>query len=136
MTGDRADRTAAALGAGWPIVVVRAGAVLVTAQVLAQAALAGGFVSGQIRWLDLHSLNGILLFVSSGLLVAATVLLFRPGRGPWWPIAFTTSVWLLIAGQATAGFAKLIGLHIPLGVAVMGLISSFTVWACAHRAHR
>ncbi|GLY94271.1 hypothetical protein [Actinoplanes sp. NBRC 103695] len=123
-------------GARWPIGVLRAVSVLVLIQVLLQAALAGGFVTGQVSLLGLHSANGTLLFLTSGLLVVGAVLLVRPGRGPWWPIVVATSVWLLITFQAGIGFARLIGLHIPIGVALMGLISGFTWWACAYRTRR
>jgi hypothetical protein len=123
-------------GARWPIGVLRAVSVLVLVQVLLQAALAGGFITGQVSLLGLHSANGILLFLTSGLLVVVAVLLVRPGRGPWWPIVLTTALWLLIAVQAGIGFARLVGLHIPIGVALMGMISAFTWWTCAYRAPR
>jgi hypothetical protein len=123
-------------GARWPIGVLRAVSVLVLVQVLLQAALAGGFITGQVSLLGLHSANGILLFLTSGLLVVVAVLLVRPGRGPWWPIVLTTALWFLIAVQAGIGFARLVGLHIPIGVALMGLISAFTWWTCAYRAPR
>lgn len=123
-------------GARWPIGVLRAVSVLVLIQVLLQAALAGGFVTGQVSLLGLHSANGILLFITSGLLVVGAVLLVRPGRGPWWPIVLTTAVWFLVAFQSGIGFARMIGLHIPIGVALMGLISGFTWWTCAYRTRR
>ena len=122
-------------GARWPIGVLRAVSVLVLVQVLLQAALAGGFITGQVSLLGLHSANGILLFLTSGLLVVVAVLLVRPGRGPWWPIVFSIVIWWLIALQVGFGFARQVGLHIPVGVAIMSLISGFTWWSCSYRAN-
>jgi hypothetical protein len=122
--------------ASWPIGVFRGLSFLVLLQVLLQAALAGGFITGQVSLLGLHSANGITLFVTTGLLVVGSILVVRPGRGPWWPIVFTTALWFLIAVQDWFGFARLIGLHIPIGVALMGLISGLAWWSCAYRTRR
>jgi hypothetical protein len=122
--------------AAWPIGVLRGLSFLVLLQVLLQAVLAGGFITGEVSLLGLHSANGILLFVTSGLLVGGSVLLVRPGRGPWWPIVLTSVLWLLITAQDMFGFTRMIGLHIPVGVALMGLISGFAWWASMYRTHR
>ena len=98
-------------------------------QVLVQAALAGGFVTDDVALLGLHSANGILLVLTTAALLPATVLLLRPGRGPWWPIAFSVVLWWLVAVQVGFGFARQVGLHIPVGVAIMGLVGGFTGWA-------
>lgn len=112
---------------------VRSLALVLVVQVVLQAALAGGFITGRLTFLDLHSANGILLVLTSGALLPATVLLVRPGRGPWWPVAFSVVFWWLVAIQVGFGFARLVGLHIPIGMAVMGLISGFAWWSCAYR---
>jgi hypothetical protein len=117
----------------WPIAVVRVLAVVIMVQVLTQAALAGGFITGNVGLLGLHSANAILLVLTSGALLPAAILLLRPGRGPWWPIVFSIVLWLAITTQAGFGFARQIGLHIPLGMAIMGLIAAFTWWAFSHR---
>ena len=108
-------------------------AVVLLVQILLQAALAGAFVSGDVGLLGLHTLNGILLVLTSAALLPAAVLVVRPGRGPWWPIAFSVVFWFLIATQVGFGFARRVGLHIPLGMAVFGMICGFTWWAFARR---
>jgi hypothetical protein len=107
--------------------------VIILLQVLTQAALAGGFITGNVNLLGLHSANGILLVLTAGALLPASIFLVRPGRGPWWPIAFSVAIWWLIAVQVGFGFARLVGLHIPIGVAIMSLISGFTWWSFAYR---
>lgn len=121
-------------GARWPLGLLRVLSVVVLVQVLTQAALAGGFVTGDVSLLGWHSANGILLFLTSGLLVVAAVLLVRPGRGPWWPIVLTVAIWWLVVLQVGFGFARLVGLHIPLGVALTGLLGGFTWWTFSQRA--
>jgi hypothetical protein len=86
-----------------------------------------------VSLLGLHSANGIFLVLTSTALPVLTVLLVRPGRGPWWPIVFSVALWFLIAVQVGFGFARLIGLHIPIGVTIMGLISGFTWWSMLYR---
>jgi hypothetical protein len=125
--------TAVRLTPRWPIVAVRALSVVVLLQVLVQAALAGGFVTGDVGLLDLHSVNGILLVLTTAALLPAAVLLLRPGRGPWWPIAFSVVLWWLVAVQVGFGFARQVGLHIPLGVTIMSLVSGFTWWSFLYR---
>lgn len=120
----------------WPIVAVRGLSAVVLVQVLVQAGLAGGFVTGDVGLLGLHSANGILLVLTTAALLPAAVLLLRPGRGPWWPIVFSVVLWWLVAVQVGFGFARQVGLHIPLGVAVMGLVSGFTWWAFGYRGAR
>jgi hypothetical protein len=120
----------------WPIITIRAISVLVLLQVLIQAGLAGGFVTGDVGLLGLHSANAVLLVLTSGALLPATILLVRPGRGPWWPIVVSIVLWWAIVFQVGLGFARLVGLHIPIGVAIMGLIAAFTWWAFGFRPGR
>lgn len=111
-------------------------AVLILVQVFLQAALAGAFITGDVGLLGLHSANGILLVLTTAALLPATILLLRPGRGPWWPIAFSIVLWWLVAAQVGFGFGRQVGLHIPLGVAIMSLISGFTWWSVLSREAR
>lgn len=117
----------------WPIAVIRSLTLIVLLQVLIQAALAGGFVTGHVSLLGLHSANAILLVLTSAALLPATILLVGSGRGPSWPIAFSALLWVAILLQAGLGFARLVGLHIPLGMAVMGLTAVLNWWAFAYR---
>jgi hypothetical protein len=121
-------------GRRWPIALVRILAIVMLLQVFAQAALAGGFITGNVDLLGLHSANAILLALASMVLTGTTILLVRPGRGPWWPIPFSVLLFTLIVLQTGFGYARQVGLHIPMGVAIMGLTAAFTWWSCAYRA--
>jgi hypothetical protein len=113
--------------------MVRVLAVLIVLQVVTQAALAGGFITGRLSMLGLHSANGIFLVLTTTALLPATIFLVRPGRGPRWPIIFSVVLWWLVAVQVGFGFARLVGLHIPIGVTIMGLTSGFMWWAFLYR---
>ncbi|WP_369255471.1 hypothetical protein [Streptomyces sp. R35] len=84
-----------------------------------QAVLAGQFLSGSYDALRWHqygaTLTDALLFCA--LVVGA--LLRRHGKGKLWP--FLAALTLLLANQAQngAGAARLLSLHIPLGVAMI-----------------
>jgi hypothetical protein len=120
-------------GPRWPVQVIRVIAVVLLVQVLLQAGLAGAFISGDITLLGLHSANGVLLELTSGTLIPAAVLLLRPGRGPGWPIIFSVVLWFLISAQIGIGFTRRIGMHIPLGVAIFGMVCGLTWWAFNYR---
>ncbi|MEU4158714.1 hypothetical protein [Actinoplanes sp. NPDC026670] len=117
----------------WPVALVRVFAIITLLQVLLQAALAGGFISGHIGYLTAHSLNGSLLTVTVMFLGISTILLFRPGRGPWWPILLSVVLWWMVAIQIGIGFARLVGFHIPLGAAILALTGAFAWWSISYR---
>ena len=106
---------------------LRAIVLLHAALVLTQAALAGQFLAGHGAWLRVHETNaGIIQLVGLVQLVVA-VLLWRPGRGPGWPAL--ASLALLVAEELQIGFgyARVLALHVPLGVAIFGLTVALLV---------
>jgi hypothetical protein len=120
----------------WPVALVRIFAIITLLQVLSQAALAGGFISGRIGYLTAHSVNGSVLVLTVMGLGLSTVLLFRPGRGPWWPILITVVLWWMVAVQVGLGFARVVGFHIPLGAAILALTGAFAWWSFSYRPRR
>ena len=101
--------------------LLRVSAALVAALVLAQSVLAGLFVTGDVGMLSLHSATASLLAALAFLQVVAAVLVWRPGRGPAWPIWASVMFFLLIEAQSAAGYARALALHIPMGVLMFGL---------------
>jgi hypothetical protein len=94
-----------------------------------QAVFAGQFLDGTFGSLHTHRENatyaGICVLISA----VAAVLVRWPGRGPWWPIVASLGIFALIAVQIMLGFARAIALHVPLGVATIGLAAALAVWA-------
>jgi hypothetical protein len=92
--------------------------------VFAQAVFAGLFLDGNAAWRQWHAVNGMLLIPLLALLaVVLAVLLWRSG-GPGW-IALASLVLLLaIVVQNTMGQTSQVAVHVPLGVAILGLIGA------------
>jgi hypothetical protein len=92
--------------------------------VFAQAVFAGLFLDGNAAWRQWHAVNGMVLIPLLALLaVVLAVLLWRSG-GPGW-IALASLVLLLaIVVQNTMGQTSQVAVHVPLGVAILGLIGA------------
>ncbi|UBU15981.1 hypothetical protein [Nonomuraea gerenzanensis] len=99
------------------------------AGVLAQAALAGLFVTGDVDLLTWHRNNGGVTHSLLYLQLVASVLLWRPGGGAWWPAVAGVGLVLLETVQVVLGQNRVIAGHFPLGMAIFGLSAVFTAWA-------
>jgi hypothetical protein len=101
---------------------------LLAAAVFAQVVLAGLFLDGGDAWRAWHAVNGVLVLPLLALIqVGLAVLVWRRGRGPGWlPV---TSVGLLLAllVQSALGMTSQVAAHVPLGVAIFGLIGTLLV---------
>jgi hypothetical protein len=100
-----------------------------TALVIAQPLLAGAFLNGDLEAMKVHGPNGdAIAFTALLLVVPAAVLFWRPGRGPAWPAICAPVLFLAEGAQMSLGWAHQLGLHIPLGVAIVGLVVATEVW--------
>ena len=103
---------------------------LLALAVFAQAILAGLFLDGGDSWRDWHAINGMLVLPLLALTQALlAVLVWRGGRAPGWlPIA---SLGLLVAllVQNVMGRTSQVAVHVPLGLAIFGLIATLLVRA-------
>lgn len=63
---------------------------------------------------------GVIQWIGYLALLVA-ILWWRPGRGPAWPIAVAAVSLVAIAAQIVVGFARLLQVHIPLGVSIFGV---------------
>lgn len=116
-------------GAGWVYwpfrVMVSAAAVLL----FNQAVFAGQFLSGTFGALHTHRDNA----TAAGIVVLAAALaaipIRWPGRGPSWPILACLGLFGLIALQMRLGFARVLTVHVPLGVAIIVLAVLLVSWA-------
>lgn len=109
--------------------VLRWTAVVHSLLMLVQPVLAGIYLSGEVDALATHRDNAIMTVTGVGViqLVAAIVYVWK-GRGPWWALNATIAVVLLTEVQIAVGFARLVAVHIPLGVAVITAQILLTVW--------
>ena len=100
-------------------VVLRLLAVLV----FAQAVFAGQFLDGNEAWRDWHASNGMLVIPLLALVeVVLAVLVWRSGRGPGWIALASVGLLLAILVQGGMGRTSRLAVHVPLGVAILGLV--------------
>ena len=104
-----------------------------TAAVVAQPLLAGRYLSGDVDAMGAHSLNGTMLPLLSMLQIVAAVLFWRPGRGPFWPIPASVALFVAEGVQIGMGYSRTLGVHIPLGVAIVTTTVGLFVWSLAWR---
>lgn len=115
-------------GSRWPWWLLR---LLFTGQALAtflQPVFAGRFLAGDFGALDAHRATADLVFGLSIGQLAVVALVWRLGRAPARLMLFAI---LLAAGiylQLHAGFSRDLGLHIPLGVLIVGVTGWLLVW--------
>ena len=109
---------------GWPL---RSVAVLHLFGVLAQAVFAGLFVTGDVDMLAWHRTNGGFTHVTLYLQLVASILLWRPARGPAWPALAAAGLVAAETLQVVAGQERVLAVHFPLGMAVFGATTVLTV---------
>ena len=98
---------------------------LLAVSVLAQAVLAGLFLDGNDAWRDWHAANGMVLLPLLALVqVVLAILVWRPTRGPGWPAIASVGLLVAILLQITMGQAGQLAVHVPLGVAIFGLVGT------------
>ena len=113
----------------WPIGVFRLTTSAAAVLAFNQAVFAGQFLSGTYAALRLHRdmANAVVALVAASIIAA--VLWRRVGRGPRWPIPATIALFVLTAFQTYLGYSLQLAVHIPLGVAVILLLTALTVTA-------
>lgn len=118
---------------GWAVWLFRILVLLTAVLVFLQPISAGLFVTGDVGMLGLHSAGHIFISLALMLQIVAGILVWRPGRGPSWPIWTTLGLFFLIEIQAGFGFARMLALHIPLGVLTFGLAVAMLIAAWSPR---
>ncbi|MGW1106819.1 hypothetical protein [Streptomyces sp. NPDC002540] len=113
----------------WPLHLLRTAAVLVLLDTLAQAALAGLFVTGDLDLLTWHSANANALAALTLIQAAAALLVRWRLAGPLWPIGASVLLAVLVGAQQALGEARILAGHLPLGMTIFGLATALTYWA-------
>lgn len=94
-----------------------------------QSILAGMYLSGDLDAMELHGAFGSGLTALTMLQGVAAILFFFPGRGPWWPVLVTILLFFVEGLQVGMGYARTLGLHIPLGVAIIVVTIGMFWWS-------
>lgn len=128
MTGDATPTVP-----GWVVWLLRLTVLLFAGLVLLQAVLAALFVTGDVGLLEAHGINAGFVTTVAFLQLVAAILVWRPGRGAAWPIWASVATFLLVEAQLAAGYARVIALHIPMGVTLFGVATALLVGVCSPR---
>ena len=98
---------------------------LLAVSLLAQVIFAGLFLDGHHAWRDWHAANGMVLVPLLALIqVVLAVVVWRPGRGPGWPAVASVGLLVAVVLQNVMGQAGLLAVHVPLGVAIVGVVGT------------
>lgn len=99
-----------------------------------QPIMAGSYLSGNVDAIAVHGAVGSSLIFVGMVQVVVAALAAWPGGGPWWPVPATLALVVAEVVQVSAGYARTLGLHIPLGVAIVGSTVAMFVWSLTRRA--
>src|SRR4051794_7302935 len=118
-----------ARGTPWPRWVFRVVVSVEAALAVGQPVLAGGFLSGHYPMLAWHAANATATGLTAIAMIAAGVLLWRPGRGPLWPALASAALFGLEAVQIVLGYGRVLAVHLPLGVTIIACLALLLAWA-------
>jgi heme A synthase len=113
----------------WSRWLFRGMATVATVMLFDQAVLAGQFLAGSYNSLRYHRENATYAGLSVVACLIAAVLLRWKRHGPGWPIVAYTGLFGLVALQIAVGFARLLSLHVPLGVAIILIAAALAAWS-------
>lgn len=103
------------------------------ALVVAQPFLAGMFLSGLVDAIQVHGIIGSTLPALGLLQIIAAVLLWRPGRGPLWPLQISSVLFFAEGFQVLMGYTGALAMHLPLGVAIVASTVAMFIWSLVWR---
>jgi hypothetical protein len=111
--------------------VFRVAITLAAAVYLFQAVSAGQFLDGDYAFLGIHQLGTTVADALMFVALVSTGCLKWVARGPVTPFLAVLATMAVSQGQAAAGAARLIWLHVPLGVVLIGLAGALAwgAWA-------
>ncbi len=109
----------------WPL---RVCATLAATLICLQPVFAGQFLAGTYEALRVHRENATVAGIAVAVTALSAVPLWRPGRGPWWPIVAFLGLFALIGLQIALGFQRAVAIHVPLGLAIVALAVRLAIW--------
>jgi hypothetical protein len=113
----------------WAYLPFRISVTLAALMLFNQAVFAGQFLAGTFGSLHTHRENATLAGISVLLAAGCAVFVRWPGKGPIWPLLACLGLFGLIVLQIVLGFARMLTVHIPLGVSIIVLAVLLAIWA-------
>lgn len=116
-------------GIRWWLWLYRIIAILVALLAYLQSILAGQFLSGTYSSLLAHQNTAAIIDMLLIVAIVIGLVITLWGRRSWWPAVIPASLLGLTSLQNQLGFARLLTVHIPLGVAIVMVTTVAAVWA-------
>ena len=118
--------------------LLRAVVTLFLLAVLAQPVLAGLYLSGEFDALAVHGAIAGVVILLAMVLIGTALLFCTAGRGRFWPLPVAVATFLAAGLQTGFGYARQLGLHVPLGVVIVtvAVLLAAAVWRPAMRRPR
>jgi hypothetical protein len=114
--------------------VLRITAVLHLAILALQPLLAGMYLDGDADAIGVHGINAHIVQLLCFAQIVAAIFYAWPGGGRAWPLVFSSVLWLAEGFQLGMGYARVLIVHILLGVAIVATQTLFTFWSCRQAA--
>jgi hypothetical protein len=118
-------------GSLWALRII---AVLHLAILALQPLLAGLYLDGDADAIGTHGINAHIVQTLCFAQIVAAIFYAWPGGGRIWPLVFSSGLWLAEGFQLGMGYARVLIVHILLGVGIVAAQSLFTVWTCRRAA--
>lgn len=93
-----------------------------------QPILAGSYLSGNFDAISTHGRNGGLLMVAT-MVTFVTALAHWLAGGRGWPVPTLVVLFLATGFQLGFGYERMLLVHLPLGVAIVGAVVAMAVWS-------
>jgi hypothetical protein len=117
----------------WPWWLMRVIVTIQALDALLQAVFAGRFLSGDFNMLLVHRANGTQILLGLCLLqVIASVIAWRRAGVPGWIPGVSVLLLAACGVQVSMGFNRVLGVHIPLGVIIIGAVALLAIWVWRH----
>ncbi|GAB3408647.1 hypothetical protein [Flindersiella endophytica] len=113
---------------------LRVTAVLHLSILALQPLLAGMYLDGDVDAIELHGINAHIVQVLCFAQIVAAIFYAWPGGGRIWPLAFSSAWWFAEGVQLGMGYARILVVHILLGVTIVAGQALFAVWTCRRSA--
>jgi hypothetical protein len=119
--------------AAWAWWLLRIFSTVQAADIFLQPVFEGRFLSGDFAALAAHRSNAVYVGALTITQVLVGILAWRVSRMPGWIVGLLALLGVSVGIQIYLGFSRVLGIHIPLGVAIIGVSGWVTVWLWSHR---
>lgn len=95
----------------------------------------GQYLSGRYAMLNVHSGNAVAVELLAFVVLAVSIWFVIAG-GRVWVLLASLALFFAVNIQAAMGYTRQLGVHIPLGVAVVGAMVVLCIWAWSPASSR